>query len=95
MTKLSHLNRVIEEPKPRYSQIAFTGDARTLLAGNEDGLMRRIDVGTGKDLVSPQQWHGETRLVTAADGRHVFALNPNGTVYVLRLGEAGSRKAGS
>ena len=75
----------LKRDKATLTSFAYSGDRKTVIVSYSDGLVRILDVATGKDRSPPQQWDGRTSLQLAADGKHVFAKNPNGTVYVLRL----------
>ncbi len=87
-TKLRQLTSTdIRRDKIETTSSAYADDGRTLLVSYDDGVVRILDVATGKDRSAPQQWDGKTNLVAAADQRYVFAENPNGTLYVLRLAQ--------
>jgi serine/threonine protein kinase/WD40 repeat protein len=67
--------------------VALLGDGRTVIGCDRLGMVSYLDLKTSR-VLRREQWEGATRFLPAWDGRHLFALNGNGTVYVLRYKNA-------
>lgn len=75
----------------RAKRVEFALGGECLLTEEEEGACVLRDKLTGKVRWRWQPPAGTTTFALAPDGRHVALGNANGTVYIVRLKEAGQR----
>lgn len=66
-------------------RMTFSNDGRHLLTIGSDCKLSVWDRATGLAIYTATFPAAPTDACFAADGRHVLTLNPNGTLYILRL----------
>ncbi len=73
-------------PEGDWKSSAFSPDGRWVAFGSEDGQIRLLDVGTGRELVS---WDGHETAVTAllvlSDGNTLVSGSQDGTLKLWNL----------